>query len=139
MATKNITKKELALLEDVQKQFCKSGRMWETGYSLPRITEALASVLRNKQVRIHVPYSNFVCCGSASTIDSDVKGVMPFSKFPKEVEDCTTLFYGETKVNRRNYLPFQGCCDVYHISDLEVCGNTVDVRLSKGDNEGMFM
>lgn len=136
---RTLSEKKIAALMEVHKKFSRTGRMWETGYPLPRITEAIAEAIGDAYVQIHVPYATFVCRGKATDVDSDVKGLMPFSKTRKSEESCTTLFYGDKKITRGNYIPFQGGCDVYHITSINVTDGCVDVQLEKGNNSAMFM
>ena len=134
-----LTKKQINAIKEVETKFTPTHKMWATGYSLPYITEALAEVLGNKTVLIHVPYSNFICKGSANNVNSDVKGLMPFSKTRKSEDKCTTLFYGDKPINRGNYIPFLSSADVYYISKMNITEDYVEVNLIKGDNIGMFM
>ena len=131
-------KKKTEGIEELKKKYVSHG-MWATGYSLPYITEALAEVLGNKTVLIHVPYSNFICKGSANNVNSDVKGLMPFSKTRKSEDKCTTLFYGDKPINKSNYIPFLSSADVYYISQMNINDDNVEVNLVKGPNAGMFM
>lgn len=138
--TKSVfSQEELAALKDVEKKFARTGRMYETGHSLPRITETLAEILGSNNIQVQIPYSTFVCRGKAIDVDADVKGLMPFSKTRKTEDQCTTLFYGENRISRSNYIPFQASNNVYHISSIEVVDGCVNVRLEKGNNSGMFM
>ena len=134
-----LTKKQINALKEIELKFGPSFKMWATGYSLPRITEALAEVLVKKTVLIHVPYSNFVCKGSANIVDVDVKGLMPFSKTRKSEDECSTLFYGETPITPRNYIPFLSCADVYYITKMNINEDYVEIDLVKGPNAWMFM
>lgn len=136
---RNLSEKKIAALMEVHKKFARTGRMWETGYRLSYITEEIAKAIGDYNVQIHVPYATFVCRGKATDVDSDVKGLMPFSKTRKSEESCTTLFYGDKKITRGNYIPFQGGCDVYHITSVSVVDGCVDVQLEKGRNCDMFM
>lgn len=134
-----LTKSQINALKEVELNFKQTHKMWETGYSLPRITTPLAEVLGNKTVLIHVPYSNFICKGSANIVDSDVKGLMPFSKTRKSEDECSTLFYGERPIERKNYIPFLSSADVYFIEKMNITEDCVEINLIKGDNAGMFM
>lgn len=136
---RTLSEKEVIALMDVWNNFKRTGRMWETGYRLSYITEEIAKAIGDYDVRIHVPYFTFVCRGKATDVDSDVKGLMPFSKTRKSEDECTTLFYGDKPVHRGNYIPFQGGCDVYHITSISVADGCVDVCLEKGNNSDMFM
>lgn len=139
MEKNRLSNKTIEVLKEVESKYSRNNRMWATGYSLPSITKALAEALGNKKVLVHVPYHTFVCKGNATTVDSDVRGLMPFSSTRKSVEECSTLFYGDRAITRGNYLPFQSSCDAFYITKIEILDGYVDVRLEKADNAGMFM
>ena len=148
-----LTKETIYKLKEIELKYAPSNKMWATGYDIRYITKALAETLGNKMVLIHVPYSNFVCNGPANNVDSDVKGLMPFSKTRKSEDECTTLFYGDKPITRRNYIPFLSSADVYYISQMNIISSAdvyyisqmninddnVEVNLVKGPNAGMFM
>lgn len=134
-----LTKKTICKLKEIELKYAPSNKMWATGYDLRYITGALAETLGKKNVLIHVPYSNFVCNGPANNVDSDVKGLMPFSKTRKSEDECTTLFYGDKPITRHNYIPFLSSADVYYISQMNINDDNVEVNLVKGPNAGMFM
>jgi len=134
-----LSKNKIEALKEIESKFGPNMKMWATGYSLPHITGALAEVLGKTGVVIKVPYSNFVCRGTANDVDSDVKGLMPFSKTRKSEDECTTLFYGETPIDKKNYIPFQGGCDVFYVSKINITAYWVEVELVKAPHVGMFM
>ena len=105
-----------------------------TGASLKRITEKVVELYGSKRVQINLPYSNFNCKGSAKRIAREVYGLTPFTDKQIEIDEATTLFYGDTHVRRGNYLPFQGECDVFFVGDVKTIDNVVVIDLIEGPN-----
>lgn len=123
-------------------EFCESFKKYSgfgaTGYPLDKITEYLNERIPTEQVRINVPYNGFNVRGKASDVHRDVHGVMPMtylSGHRDEVvakENTTTLFYGNMKAGRGNYLPFLSDCDVYFVDGCSYVDGTLIVDLVKG-------
>ena len=109
------------------------------GWSLPQITNRLADILGDMEIVITFPYANFECRGKANDVNSDVMGVMPFSKSPKELNWCTTLFYGPDPVHNGNFIPFQSQYSCYFISDTIITEKKVTIILTDGPNINMYM
>lgn len=116
----------------IKKEFGKREGFGACGSSLKSISEMIATLYGSKHVQINVPYSDFNCKGTAKRIAKEVSGLMPFAKNRFEVENATTLFYGDKLVNRRGYyLPFQGECDVYFVENVATINNVVVINLMK--------
>lgn len=116
----------------IKKEFGKREGFGASGFSLNTIAEKVAELYGSKHVQINVPYSDFNCKGTANRIAKEVSGLMPFAKNRFEIENATTLFYGNKIVNRRGfYLPFQGECDVYFIENVSTQNNVVIINLMK--------
>ncbi len=108
-----------------------------TGHALDAITKWLNGRIPNKRVRINIPYHDFNVRGKVSDVHRDVHGVMPmtylcghYDEVVKE-EDTTTLFYGDRKAGRGNYLPFLSECDVYFVKDYTEDGDNVTINVTK--------
>lgn len=134
-----MTNDKISEFNNVVKKFFRTNRMWETGYGLDYITSELAKVLENTKVCINLPYATFNCHGCANIVAEDVKGLMPFSKNPKSEDECTTLFYGSSKIHRGNYIPFLSSSDRFHVKNVEFDDNVINIWLEKGNNANMFM
>lgn len=134
-----LSKKKLAEFNEVADNFKVKRKMWEMGTKFDTMTAAFAQVLGNTKMCINLPYSTFNCRGTAKAIADDVKGVMPFSKTPKNENDCTTLFYGSTPIHCGNYIPFLSNVDYFHVDKIEVSGDVVNVWLVKGNSPYTFM
>ena len=94
-----------------------------TGASLDKIANVCAEIYGEKEIRIVLPYHNFNCYGKATEIAKDVDYLMPFHGGDVCGQDeTTTLFYGDTKVNRGTYLPFQSDADVFFLSAVSDVG-----------------
>ena len=92
---------------------------WMTGHQLPDITEKLAELYGDADVKIILPYHGFHCFGSARKVNEDVTGTMPFAKSQKELEDTSTLFYPGMQANRRGtYIPFWADTDCFRICNI---------------------
>jgi predicted RNA-binding Zn-ribbon protein involved in translation (DUF1610 family) len=134
--------------EDISELTIKFGErrgFGATGHALDEITEWLNEKIPFKQVRINIPYHDFNVRGKAANVHRDVYGVMPstylYGDRSKMVDenDTTTLFYGNTKVGRGNYIPFLSDCYVYFIDDCEMSDGELVVNLKKGPNWRMYL
>ena len=105
-----------------------------TGYPLDKIANVCAEIYGEREILIVLPYANFNCHGKATEIAKDVDYLMPFHDGDVCGQDkTTTLFYGDTKITRGNYVPFQSDCDVFfldNVSDVDV----PTIRLKKAPN-----
>ena len=102
------------------------------GSSLKNITKVVAELYGNKHVQINLPYHNFNCKGTAKRVAKEVYGLMPFTDKRMDIEKTTTLFYGNTIVNKGSYyLPFQGECDVFFVDSVKTVDNVVVIDLIK--------
>lgn len=110
-----------------------------TGASLKHITEKVAELYGSKRVQINFPYSNFNCKGNAKRIAKEVYGLTPFTDKQIEIDESTTLFYGDTHVKRGNYLPFQSECDVFFVESVKTIDNVVVIDLMKTPSWRMYL
>ena len=134
-----LTKKQFENLHQVVSKFTAKNCKFGLGFQLNTITKALAEVLGETKVCINVPYATFNCRGTAKAVAEDVEGLMPFSKYRKDEDECTTLFYGGLPIRRSNYIPFQSSADVYHIERMEICKDVINFWLIKGNSYHMLM
>jgi len=105
---------------DILEEFKKKRVPYPVGHQLDAITKACAKVYGEKVIRVVVPYRNFNCRGPANKIAEDVLMLMPFKGTDVLGADkTTTLFYGETKVGRGSYLPFQADCDTFYVDSVQ--------------------
>ena len=119
-------------IEELKKKY-DSHSMWSTGYRLDGITKGIAEVLGKTKVHINFPDSNFNCHGPANKVAKDISGLMPFSKNPINIDEVTTLYYGDNHITRGNYLPFLSDADCFYIKNIDTTGNLwVTVDLIKG-------
>lgn len=132
-------------LTDFASAFKERSGFGVTGSRLDEITEYLNDRIPEENVRINVPYYDFNVRGKAANVHRDVYGVMPstylYGDRSKMVDenDTTTLFYGNTKVGRGNYIPFLSDCDVYFIDNCEMSDGELVVNLKKGPNWRMYL
>lgn len=114
-------KQSKAKLEKLTKDFCneypKPTGMWANGTKLDFIAKKAKEIFEKTTIKINVPYHNFNCFGPANVIYHDVYGLMPFSRQRISESEATTLFYGDKKIGRGNYLPFQADSDCYYIEE----------------------
>lgn len=115
----------------LKEKFGKREGFGVCGFSLPTITKTIAELYGSKHVKINVPYHGFNCKGTANKVAKDVCGVMPFAKKKVEVENTTTLFYGDNIVNRDGYLPFWSECDVFFIENVTTRNKVLVIDLIK--------
>lgn len=126
-------------IEELKKKYFSHG-MWSTGYRLDDITKGIAEVLGKTKVHINVPYSNFNCHGEAIKVAKDVKGLMPFSKNPININEVTTLYYGYDPITQKSYLPFLSDADCFFIENIDMTGSScITVNLVKGPNWRMYL
>lgn len=125
-------------INEFKKEFGERHGFGATGFALDTITKWLNERIPERQVRINVPYHGFNVRGKVSDVHRDVHGVMPmtylgghYDEVVKE-EDTTTLFYGDRKAGRGNYIPFLSDCDVYFVTDCTDNGEQVEIGLEKG-------
>ena len=119
-------------IEELKKKYDSHG-MWSTGYRVDGITKGIAEVLGKTKVHINFPDSNFNCHGPANKVAKDISGLMPFSKNPINIDEVTTLYYGDNHITRGNYLPFLSDADCFYIKNIDTTGNLwVTVDLIKG-------
>jgi predicted RNA-binding Zn-ribbon protein involved in translation (DUF1610 family) len=129
--------------EDISELTTKFGErhgFGATGFPLDSITAWLNERIPNKEVRINLPYYDFNVRGKVKDVHRDVHGVMPMTYLSGhkdecvEVEDTTTLYYGNERVSRGNYLPFLSECDVYYVTGYTETsdGEMVLINVKKG-------
>lgn len=128
---------------EILAQFGERGG-WAMGHALDAITGWLLERVPEGRVRINVPYSDFNVRGKVADVHRDVHGVMPLTYLSKhydevvEAEDTTTLYYGDTRAGRGNYLPFLSECDVYFVKDFKD-GEEMVIDLIKGPSWRAFL
>lgn len=117
-----------------------------TGAALDKITKYLNERIPEESVRIKIPYYDFNVRGKVSKVHRDVHGVMPMTYLAgnrAEVvaeEDTDTLFYGDMKVGRGNYIPFLSDCDVYFVSGCNYSDDgTLVIDLKEAPNWRMYL
>ena len=123
----------------IKEQFKKGEGFGVCGFSLATIAKKVAELYGSTHVKINVPYADFNCKGTANKVAKDVCGVMPFAKNRVEVNDTTTLFYGDTKVKKSNYLPFQSDTDVYFVDNVSMNGKVVVINLVKAPSWRVYL
>lgn len=132
-------------LDDFLESFKERKGFGVTGVKLDDITAYLNERIPEGNVRINVPYSNFNVSGKVSDVHHDVHGVMPYTYLSGhydevvQEEDTTTLFYGNARAGRGNYLPFLSECDVYFIKDCHYSGDELVVDLIEGPSWRMYL
>lgn len=118
------------------KQFYPEKGFGVTGAPLYEIAEACAEVYGDKEIRINLPYHDFNCRGKATSIAKEVRDLTPFIGKKWRADEATTnLYYGDTPVDRYDFLPFQGDCEVFFIGNIEGC----EINLVKAPNWRMYL
>jgi hypothetical protein len=103
-------------------------------YRLVTIVLIIGQIINNDETiefLINSGYSTFNCHGNINDIIDDIKGLMPFSIKRKHESQCTTLFYGNKKINRTNYLPFQSSYDRFKFKSIKVENDEIVINLNK--------
>ena len=103
-------------------------------YRLVSIVLIIGQIINNDesiQFLINSGYSSFNCHGNINDIINDIKGLMPFSKNRKHESECTTLFYGNKKIERGNYLPFLSSYDRFKLKSTKIENNEIVINLEK--------
>lgn len=83
--------------------------------------------------------------GRVADVHRDVHGIMPMTYLCGDrskvvrLEDTTTLFYGDAKAGRGNYIPFLSDCDVYFVSKCEMADWTLVIDLKEAPNWRMYL
>lgn len=132
-------------IEEFVNEFKEHSGFGVTGSALDRITGYLNERNPEGNVRINVPYHDFNVRGKVADVHRDVHGVMPstylYGDRSKVVDegDTTTLFYGDCKTRKGNYLPFLSDCDVYFVDDCRMTDGTLVINLIKGPNWRMYL
>lgn len=125
-------------ISEITKKFGERSGFGATGFALDSITKWLNEKIPWKNVRINIPYYDFNVRGKVSDVHHDVHGVMPMTYLGGHYDECvkqedtTTLYYGDEKAGRGNYLPFLSECDVYFVTDYTDDGECVVINVKKG-------
>jgi hypothetical protein len=134
----NMNKNEI--IAELKKEFAPRSGFGATGFRLDSITAFLNERMPNDKVRINVPYNNFNVRGKVADVHHDVHGVMPYTYLcvyydeVVEEEDTTTLYYGDTRCGRGNYIPFLSDCDVYYVANCKEEGDELTIDVTKGQS-----
>jgi hypothetical protein len=133
-------------LTELKEKFKPRKGFGATGYALDSITAYLNERIPDENVYIKVPYYDFNVKGKVSVVHRDVHGVMPYTYLCGNRAECvdenntTTLFYGNAKAGKGNYIPFLSDCDVYFIESCAYDDSGVlQIGLVKGPNWRMYL
>ena len=119
-------------LEDISKKI--ENAINKSDYRLIDLCTIIGKTINNDETikfLINSGYSSFNCHGNINNIIDDIKGLMPFSSNRKSESECTTLFYGNKKIDRGNYLPFQSSYDRFKFKSIKVENDEIVINLNK--------
>lgn len=133
-------------IEDFVSEFKERSGFGVTGLRLDSITRYLNERIPNGIVRINVPYHGFNVRGKVSKVHRDVHGVMPMTYLSGQLSDVVdendtdTLYYGNVRAGKGNYIPFLSDCDVYFVSGCNYSDDgTLVIDLKKGPSWRMYL